>query len=184
MKIDSNPSRFSFDSKNFNNKGIEKPDIIHYVDKSVNNTFLSLSDKELNYNIGLLQSANLVINNILTDSNISLEDVISIIKNASFMGKNIFSKDTIIKYEDQMLFDANHVLDIIPVDNKDIYLFKKSLREVQKSLLSTIEEIKQKVSVNKIVNKIDVDYLTSNSKLFSNSHNTDGLASKIDMLLA
>lgn len=183
MKIHSSHTRLGFASNDIAFGSVKNTNNAVAFSSNVGAKFSSVPNKELNYNIGLLQSASLSISAILNDNSISLNDVESIIHNASFMGRNIFTRDRIVKSEDLVLFDANSVLDIIPTDDKDIYIFKKSLKDIQKSLLYSIDELKRKSYINEDVVKFDREYLLANDKLFSNAHNTDNLASKIDLLL-
>lgn len=157
---------------------------IKYTSDKIANNFSSLYYKSINYNIGLLQSVNLILDTIIYDNDINLSDIFTLLNNSSFMGKNIFTSNMIIKDNDELLFDANRILDIVPIDDKDIYIFKKHLKKEQKFLLSSLDKMKLKAGYDNDYKELNKDYLKNNSTLFSNSHDVSKLYSKIDTLLS
>lgn len=148
----------------------------------INNGYSSQGFKDTNNTIGILQTASGAINQILIDSHITLEKLHSIIKEARFLGKPIFHSSQVLRdLNDNLLFDGGRILDMLPEDSRDIFAFKKSLRYEATRIEEALGSM-QSPSEDEI--PIDKDFLTLNAKLFSNAHNTAGLVSKIDSLLA
>ncbi|RAX53043.1 hypothetical protein CCY99_06655 [Helicobacter sp. 16-1353] len=189
MKIDSNNivSSKTLDSQGIINhkKQIQSKNKIGLSSDFIDNGYSSLKTRELNNNIGILQIADRVIDEILRDNNITLEETLNKLENATFLNKPIFVSNQILKdSNDNILFDANRILDILPKDKKDIYIFKKALRVEHNFIVDSINNIKNDTIEN--INNIEFnkDFLHSNSNLFQKAHNVAGLASKIDALLA
>lgn len=143
----------------------------------------ALKNKEINNNIGVLQIANASISSVLNNPNITLNEALTIISNAKFFGKNIFRADFIIRDDSGVVFDGNRILSILPTDEKDLYMFKKALKREQELIMQSMKRISKEVSTKDEV-ALDSSYLKQNSNLFSKSHNTAALSSRIDSLLA
>lgn len=152
----------------------------------VNNGFSSIENKELNNNIGILQIADKIINEILLDNNISLDAIVAKLKNASFSNMPIFAEKQVLKdINNNILFDANRILNIIPKDEKDIYIFKKALRNEHNLILDSLNNFKNDILNESKQNvELDKEYLKSNANLFKKAHNTESLSSKMHSLLS
>lgn len=167
----------------------------------IDNGYSSLPQKELNYRVGILQTALKTLQKISDES--ALPAIKAHIQNAQFFGQKIYEKGFVLKSENgETLFDANTLLDALPSNERDLYLFKKVLKgeiiflenSLKKLADSAIlrENIAESVanfaeSKNIVESSLDsapFDYLTSNANLFSKAHNTASLRNKIDALLA
>lgn len=160
----------------------------------IDNGYSSLPQKELNYRAGILQTALKTLQKISDES--ALPAIVAHIQNAQFFGQKIYEKGFVLKGENgETLFDANTLLDALPSDEKDLYLFKKVLKgeiafiesSLKKLADSTILRENIAESKNIAESSLDsapFDYLTSNANLFSKAHNTASLRNKIDALLA
>lgn len=147
----------------------------------------ALPHKELNNHIGILQIAQRTLQNILSNSHITLDEVRREINNAQFLGSDVFSNSMILSSRNgEVLFDANRILNILPNDERDLYIFKKALKNEVDFIANSLQGLQ---NVNLGVNLYPEqpenvkDYLTSNAMLFSKAHNTAGLISRIDALL-
>lgn len=147
----------------------------------------ALPHKELNNQIGILQIAQRTLQNILSNSHITLDEVRREINNAQFLGSDVFSNSMILSSRNgEVLFDANRILNILPNDERDLYIFKKALKNEVDFIANSLQGLQ---NVNLGVNLYPEqpenvkDYLTSNAMLFSKAHNTAGLISRIDALL-
>ncbi len=152
-----------------------------------NNGYSALPQKELNNQIGILQIAQRTLSNILSNSHITLDEVYREINNAQFLGSKIFSDSMILSsVSGEVLFDSNRIQNILPSDERDLYIFKKALKNEVDFITNSLQSLQ---SANLGVNPPTTqgenvrDYLTSNAMLFSKAHNTAGLISKIDALL-
>lgn len=152
-----------------------------------NNGYSALPQKELNNQIGILQIAQRTLSNILSNSHITLDEVYREINNAQFLGSGIFSDSMILSSgSGEVLFDANRILNILPNDERDLYIFKKALKNEMDFItnsLQTLQNANMGVNMSTTQSENVRDYLTSNAMLFSKAHNTAGLISKIDALL-
>lgn len=153
----------------------------------INNGYSSLPFKELNNNIGILQIALSSLKRILNDDNITIPAIQSYINDTRFLGHKVYDSTMIIKNDnDETLFDANRILGIIPSDERDLYTFKKTL----KNEISIIENSLSSLQDSAILHDENIDfsnakdYLTSNSSHFLKAHNTALLSAKLDALLA
>lgn len=152
-----------------------------------NNGYSSLPHKELNNQIGILQIAQRTLQNILSNSHITLDEVYREINNAQFLGSGIFSDSMILSSgSGEVLFDANRILNILPNDERDLYIFKKALKNEVDFITNSLQSLQNaNMGVNPPLAQGENvrDYLTSNAMLFSKAHNTAGLISRIDALL-
>ena len=156
------------------------------------NGYSSIPRKELNNNIGILQIAKKTLQNILSNSHITLDGVFRELNNAQFLGNSIFS-DSMILCDDGggVLFDANRILSIMPSDERDLYIFKKAFKNEVDFIANSLQNLQNKnlqsanLAQDSALYDTDniSDYLTSNAMLFAKAHNTTGLISKIDALL-
>lgn len=151
------------------------------------NGYSALPQKELNNQIGILQIAQRTLSNILSNSHITLDEVYREINNAQFLGSKIFSDSMILSsVSGEVLFDSNRIQNILPSDERDLYIFKKALKNEVDFITNSLQSLQ---NANMGVNPSTAqgenvrDYLTSNAMLFSKAHNTAGLISKIDALL-
>lgn len=151
------------------------------------NGYSALPQKELNNQIGILQIAQRTLSNILSNSHITLDEVYREINNAQFLGSKIFSDSMILSsVSGEVLFDSNRIQNILPSDERDLYIFKKALKNEVDFITNSLQSLQNaNMGVNlPIAQGENVrDYLTSNAMLFSKAHNTAGLISKIDALL-
>ncbi len=156
------------------------------------NGYSSIPRKELNNNIGILQIAKKTLQNILSNSHITLDGVFRELNNAQFLGNSIFSDSMILRDDGGgVLFDANRILSIMPSDERDLYIFKKALKNEVDFIANSLQNLQNKnlQSANLAQDSALYDtgnisdYLTSNAMLFAKAHNTTGLISKIDALL-
>lgn len=156
------------------------------------NGYSSIPRKELNNNIGILQIAKKTLQNILSNSHITLDGVFRELNNAQFLGNSIFSDSMILRDDGGgVLFDANRILNIMPSDERDLYIFKKALKNEVDFIANSLQNLQNKnlqsanLAQDSALYDTDniSDYLTSNAMLFAKAHNTIGLISKIDALL-
>lgn len=156
------------------------------------NGYSSIPCKELNNNIGILQIAKKTLQNILSNSHITLDGVFRELNNAQFLGNSIFSDSMILRDDGGgVLFDANRILSIMPSDERDLYIFKKALKNEVDFIANSLQNLQNKnlqsanLAQDSALYDTDniSDYLTSNAMLFAKAHNTTGLISKIDALL-
>lgn len=156
------------------------------------NGYSSIPRKELNNNIGILQIAKKTLQNILSNSHITLDGVFRELNNAQFLGNSIFSDSMILRDDGGgVLFDANRILSIMPSDERDLYIFKKALKNEVDFIANSLQNLQNKnlqsanLAQDSALYDTDniSDYLTSNAMLFAKAHNTTGLISKIDALL-
>lgn len=156
------------------------------------NGYSSIPRKELNNNIGILQIAKKTLQNILSNSHITLDGVFRELNNAQFLGNSIFSDSMILRDDGGgVLFDANRILNIMPSDERDLYIFKKALKNEVDFIANSLQNLQNKnlqsanLAQDSALYDTDniSDYLTSNAMLFAKAHNTTGLISKIDALL-
>ncbi len=151
------------------------------------NGYSALPQKELNNQIGILQIAQRTLSNILSNSHITLDEVYREINNAQFLGSKIFSDSMILSsVSGEVLFDSNRIQNILPSDERDLYIFKKALKNEVDFITNSLQSLQNaNMSVNLPTAQGENvrDYLTSNAMLFSKAHNTAGLISKIDALL-
>lgn len=156
------------------------------------NGYSSIPSKELNNNIGILQIAKKTLQNILSNSHITLDGVFRELNNAQFLGNSIFSDSMILRDDGGgVLFDANRILSIMPSDERDLYIFKKALKNEVDFIANSLQNLQNKnlqsanLAQDSALYDTDniSDYLTSNAMLFAKAHNTTGLISKIDALL-
>lgn len=156
------------------------------------NGYSSIPRKELNNNIGILQIAKKTLQNILSNSHITLDGVFRELNNAQFLGNSIFSDSMILRDDGGgVLFDANRILSIMPSDERDLYIFKKALKNEVDFIANSLQNLQNKnlqsanLAQDSALYDTDniSDYLTSNAMLFAKAHNTTGLISKIDVLL-
>lgn len=156
------------------------------------NGYSSIPRKELNNNIGILQIAKKTLQNILSNSHITLDGVFRELNNAQFLGNSIFSDSMILRDDGGgVLFDANRILSIMPSDKRDLYIFKKALKNEVDFIANSLQNLQNKnlqsanLAQDSALYDTDniSDYLTSNAMLFAKAHNTTGLISKIDALL-
>lgn len=188
MKIDSNNivNSKTLDSQSIISK--KQPQFRNKIGLSsdfIDNGYSSLKTRELNNNIGILQIADKVLGEILRDNNISLDDILRKLEDTKFLDKPVFASNQIIKdSNNDILFDANRILNIIPHDKKDVYIFKKALRVEHEFIVDSLNNIKNEITTESNDVEFDKDFLSANSSLFLKSHNTANLASKIDALLA
>lgn len=185
MKIDSNNAAnlATLDSKKITDKSsfaIKKH--TNLTNRYIDNGYSIIQTRELNDNIGILQIANRTLNDILNSNSIS--EIMSKLSNAKLFNKHIFSPSQMIRDEDgNTIFNANKILDTLPDNDKDIAIFKKTLKVEVKNIEDYLKSLKEKYA--KIEDdKFEKDFLLSNSSLFAKSHNVASLASKIDALLA
>ncbi|RDU65213.1 hypothetical protein [Helicobacter sp. MIT 14-3879] len=183
MKIDSN----DFNSINkiiSSSKNTQKKNIL--LNKEIiNNGYSSLKQKGLNNTIGILQLAAQTIKNITDNNTISLEQAKIELNNATFLGNKIFAPHTILQDDyNNTLFDANRILNLIPNDEKDLYSFKKVLKNEYDFINASLESIKSNIDIIDYKQQNLENYLIQNAILFSKAHNIKTLASKIDSLLA
>ena len=151
-----------------------------------NNNYSALPHKELNNNIGILQIAQRALQNILNNSNITLDGVFREINNAQFLGSSVFEPSMILRDDGgELLFDANRILSIMPSDERDLYIFKKALKNEVDFIAHSLQNLQSaNMTQDSTLDANQVsDYLTSNAMLFSKAHNTAGLISRIDALL-
>lgn len=152
-----------------------------------NNNYSALPHKELNNNIGILQIAQRALQNILNNSNITLDGVFREINNAQFLGSSVFEPSMILRDNGgELLFDANRILSIMPNDERDLYIFKKALKNEVDFIAHSLQNLQSaNMTQDSAIYGADnvSDYLTSNAMLFSKAHNTAGLISRIDALL-
>ncbi len=152
-----------------------------------NNGYSALPQKELNNQIGILQIAQRTLSNILSNSHITLDEVYREINNAQFLGSKIFSDSMILSsVSGEVLFDSNRIQNILPSDERDLYIFKKALKNEVDFITNSLQSLQNaNMSANAPTMQGENvrDYLTSNAMLFSKAHNTAGLISKIDALL-
>lgn len=158
------------------------PSINHAID----NGYSSLPFKELNNRIGILQIAITSLKQILNNDNITISTLQSHIDNTKFLGHKIYESSMVVKNNSgETLFDANRILEIIPNDEKDLYTFKKML----KNELGFMEHSLASLQDSAILQGQTQDYsnanayLTSHSSLFAKAHNTAGLSARLDALL-
>ena len=153
----------------------------------IDNGYSALPHKELNNNIGILQIAQRALQNILNNSNITLDGVFREINNAQFLGSAIFEPSMILRDDGgELLFDANRVLNIIPSDERDLYIFKKALKNEVDFIAHSLQNLQNaNLAPDSALYGVEnvSDYLTSNAMLFAKAHNTAGLISRIDALL-
>lgn len=151
------------------------------------NGYSALPQKELNNQIGILQIAQRTLSNILSNSHITLDEVYREINNAQFLGSKIFSDSMILSsVSGEVLFDSNRIQNILPSDERDLYIFKKALKNEVDFITNSLQSLQNaNMSANPPTAQGENvrDYLTSNAMLFSKAHNTAGLISKIDALL-
>lgn len=156
------------------------------------NGYSSIPRKELNNNIGILQIAKKTLQNILSNSHITLDGVFRELNNAQFLGNSIFSDSMILRDDGGgVLFDANRILSIMPSDERDLYIFKKALKNEVDFIANSLQNLQNKnlqsanLAQDSALYDTDniSDYLASNAMLFAKAHNTTGLISKIDALL-
>ena len=151
------------------------------------NGYSSIPRKELNNNIGILQIAKKTLQNILSNSHITLDGVFRELNNAQFLGNSIFSDSMILRDDGGgVLFDANRILSIMPSDERDLYIFKKALKNEVDFIANSLQNLQSaNLAQDSALYDTDniSDYLTSNAMLFAKAHNTTGLISKIDALL-
>lgn len=156
------------------------------------NGYSSIPRKELNNNIGILQIAKKTLQNILSNSHITLDGVFRELNNAQFLGNSIFSDSMILRDDGGgVLFDANRILNIMPSDERDLYIFKKALKNEVDFIANSLQNLQNKNLQSANLEQDSAlydtdnisDYLTSNAMLFAKAHNTTGLISKIDALL-
>ena len=179
--------------------------------KFIDNGYSSLLQKELNHRIGILQTALQTLRSI-SDEN-ALPAIVSRIHNTQFFGQKIYENGFVMKGENgENLFDANTILDAIPGDERDLYLFKKVLKNEIAFLEGSLEKLADSAILRENLAESGVDstnyatesafvtestfatessadsasfeYLKNNANLFSKAHNTASLRSKIDALLA
>lgn len=174
----------------------------HFID----NGYSSLPQKELNHRAGILQTALQTLQNISDES--ALPAIKAHIQGAQFFGQKIYEKGFVIKSENgETLFDANTLLDALPSDERDLYLFKKVLRGEMIFLENSLKKLADSAILGENVAESALDsathtnfaessvnfadfgvdsakFLTSNANLFSKAHNTASLRNKIDALLA
>ena len=152
-----------------------------------NNNYSALPHKELNNNIGILQIAQRALQNILNNSNITLDGVFREINNAQFLGNSVFAPSMILQDSGgELLFDANRILSIMPSDERDLYIFKKALKNEVDFIAHSLQNLQSTnmTQDSALYGAENVsDYLTSNAMLFAKAHNTAGLISRIDALL-
>ena len=160
----------------------------------IDNGYSSLPQKELNYRTGILQTALKTLQKISDES--ALPAIVAHIQNAQFFGQKIYEKGFVLKGENgETLFDANTLLDVLPSDERDLYLFKKVLKGeiafVESSLKKLADSaiLRENIAESKNIAESSLDsapfdYLTNNANLFSKAHNTASLRNKIDALLA
>lgn len=160
----------------------------------IDNGYSSLPQKELNYRTGILQTALKTLQKISDES--ALPAIVAHIQNAQFFGQKIYEKGFVLKGENgETLFDANTLLDALPSDERDLYLFKKVLKGEIAFIESSLKKLADSAilhenfaeSKNIAESSLDsapFDYLTNNANLFSKAHNTASLRNKIDALLA
>ena len=152
------------------------------------NGYSALPQKELNNQIGILQIAQRTLSNILTNSHITLDEVYREINNAQFLGSKIFGDSMILSsVSGEVLFDSNRIQNILPSDERDLYIFKKALKNEVDFITQSLQNLHNE-SINMSQSREDFgnvkDYLVSNANLFSKAHNTAFLRNKIDALLA
>ncbi len=151
-----------------------------------NRRFSSLAQKEQNNNAGILQIAKNALQNILQNSQITLSAVNNELENAQFMGRSVFSEGVILRDErGETLFDSGRILEILPNDERDLYMFKKALKNEVAFIENSLHALSNASALDGgIIDSGGVkDYLTNNAILFAKAHNTAALASKIDALL-
>lgn len=160
----------------------------------IDNGYSSLPQKELNYRTGILQTALKTLQKISDES--ALPTIVAHIQNAQFFGQKIYEKGFVLKGENgETLFDANALLDALPSDERDLYLFKKVLKGEIAFIESSLKKLadsailRENIAESKNIAESSLDsapfdYLTNNANLFSKAHNTASLRNKIDALLA
>ena len=109
------------------------------------------------------------------------------------ISRNSIFSDSMILCDDGggVLFDANRILSIMPSDERDLYIFKKALKNEVDFIANSLQNLQNKnlqsanLAQDSALYDTDniSDYLTSNAMLFAKAHNTTGLISKIDALL-
>lgn len=163
-----------------NNVAQESPQELH------SNGYSAIPFKEMNNRIGILQIAQKSLQNIINNSNITLDDVLREINSAQFLGNGVFDASMIVRNESgEVLFDANRILNILPSDERDLYIFKKALKNEVDFIAQSLQGLQSANLAQETYDANNVsDYLTSNAMLFSKAHNTLGLIAKIDALLA
>lgn len=150
------------------------------------NGYSSLKQKELNNRIGILQIAKQTIDKIISNSSLSLNEAESILREANFLGNSIFSQQMILKDSyGNTLFDANRILDQLPSDNRDLYMFKKTLKSESDFISHSLDTLKADMPSMKDIDTNEMkSYLSNSAMLFAKAHDTRALALKIDALLA
>lgn len=161
----------------------------------IDNGYSSLPQKELNYRTGILQTALKTLQKISDES--ALPAIKAHIQNAQFFGQKIYEKGFVLKGENgETLFDANTLLDALPSDERDLYLFKKVLKGEIAFVESSLKKLADSTILHENIaesganiaesslDSAPFDYLTNNANLFSKAHNTASLRNKIDALLA
>ena len=181
MRIDSRNTTNLATIRNIADSTNNTPKKINFSDRNI--SYLTISNRELNNKIGILQIAHKTIQDVL-DSN-SITEIKTKLLSAKLFNKQIFSQSQIIKDSNgNTIFDANRILDIIPDHNKDLAIFKKSLKLESKFIEDSLKKLKEEaMSDTTQENTLDKDFLLSNPLLFAKSHNVALLASKIDALL-
>lgn len=158
---------------------------VNFNNRNIHNGYLTITTRELNNKIGILQIAYKTIKDILNSD--SITEIKTKLLDAKLFNKQIFTQSQIIKdFNGNTIFDASRILDIIPDDDRDIAIFKKYLKIESKFIEDSIKILKEESMQDSIKiedNKLDKDFLMSNPLLFAKSHNVASLASKIDTLL-
>lgn len=158
---------------------------INFNNRNINNGYSTITTRDLNNKIGILQIAYKTIKDILDID--SITEIKTKLFDAKLFNRQIFTQSQIIKdSHGNTIFDANRILDTIPDDNRDMAIFKKSLKIESKFIEDSIKKLKEESMQDSIKiedNNLDKDFLLSNPLLFAKSHNVASLASKIDTLL-
>ncbi len=172
----------ALDSKQVLDKNIStSKQNLDFDNEYIDNGYSTIKTRELNNNIGILQIASQTINDVLNSN--SLTEILSKLSDAKLFNRQIFTQSQIIKDDNgNIIFDANRILDIIPDNDGDISIFKKSLKIQNKIIEDTLRELKNE-STKIGESMFDKDFLVSNASMFAKSHNISSLASKIDSLL-
>lgn len=153
----------------------------------IDNGYSSMVQKELNNHIGILQIARNALQNIINNSQITLNEVNRELENAQFRGYSVFRENFIVQDSDNaVLFDSSRIMDSKPSDERDLYGFKKTLKIELESLQNTLDSLKVRESGESSVPQTQeiVSYLAQNAQSFANAHDTRGLAHKLDALLS
>ena len=163
------------------NDSITPKQKVNFSNRYIDNGYSTIKTRELNNSIGILQIASQTITDMLNSD--SLAEITVKLSDAKLFNKQIFTQSQIIKDDDgNIIFDANRILDSLPDSDRDIAIFKKSLKIEDKAIKDTLRALKeQALNVEDIA--FDKDFLVSNASLFAKSHNISSLASKIDTLL-